>query len=492
VSATSTTEGYDSFFWPSVGIILLVFFGSVLAEELGGAAIVLAFVWVPAVAYVFLRAPPHLGARLLFLLALFLEPPDEKAGAGYWVSPLKPASDAYFAGMQRMGFTGISLPLVFFLSLALLFRASRGRKPKGYVAPPRQAVTTFVWFLGALLVLEAYGMIGGGSVKPSFWQLHHMLHLGVIGLTFLYAFRGPRDLRAIGTTVVVAAVAKGLLVFWVYEIVCRPLNVKPTYATTHSDSVLFGAALLVLGVDLLEHREKKRLLRLIYVGLFIVVSIVMNNRRLAFVGVAAGALAIFSALKTSPLKRKASKVGLVLAAVVSLYVWVGGHSKATVFAPAVLITSVIEQKDSSSESREIENYNLIATLKKHPILGPGFGHEYIEFVRAEDISEAFPMYKYIAHNSVLWLWSFGGLLGFAGLWMVHAVAALFAARGYRLAETPLERSAGLTALAVILVCMLQEWGDMGICAFSPTILLAASYAVGAKLCGARMLAPRRA
>ena len=89
------------------------------------------------------------------------------------------------------------------------------------------------------------------------------------------------------------------------------------------------------------------------------------------------------------------------------------HFKTTgIFAPGASLLSVTKQKDGSSITRDIENFNLLVTLRQHPFVGSGWGHEYVELVKADDISKFFPQYRYIAHNSVLWLWSIGGLAGF--------------------------------------------------------------------------------
>src|SRR5262249_35459843 len=118
------------------------------------------------------------------------------------------------------------------------------------------------------------------------------------------ALRGPPDFKAIGQIIVIAAITKGLQVAWVYEVVCRPMNIKPFYATTHSDSITFGIAILVVATNLFEYRNKKALYRFLAVAPFVVISIVMNNRRLAFVGVGAGVITTFAILKPSPFKRK--------------------------------------------------------------------------------------------------------------------------------------------------------------------------------------------
>ena len=303
--------------------------------------------------------------------------------------------------------------------------------------------------------------------------------------------RGPRDFRAFGTIVVVVAVTKGLIAFWVYEFVCKPMNIRPFYATTHSDSVNFAMGIIVLAANLFEHRDKRSVRAALLIP-FIVMAIVMNNRRLAFVGVGASVITTFAVLRSSRFKRALIRSMVVLVPVFALYVRIGGNSSSAFFAPAALIHSVMSGEDRSSMTRDIENYNLIVTLKQNKIIGPGFGSEYVEAVKADDISAGFSLYKFIAHNSVLWLWSLGGLVGFTLLWMIYPVQAYFSARGYRHGRTPVERAAGLATLAGTAAVLAQNWGDMGFNSYTNLTMFAACYAVAAKLCVASEMQPVRA
>jgi len=246
--------------------------------------------------------------------------------------------------------------------------------------------------------------------------------------------------------------------------------------------VTFAMGIIVLAANLFEHRDKRSFVRAAFLIPFIVMAIVMNNRRLAFVGVGAGVITTFAVLRSSRFKRTLIRSLIVLSPLFAIYVKVGGTSNSAFFAPAALIHSVMSGEDASSVTRDIENYNLIVTLRENKIFGPGFGSEYIEAVKANDITAGFSLYKFIAHNSVLWLWSLGGLVGFTLLWMIYPIQAYFSARGYRLGRTPVERAAGLATLAGTATALAQNWGDMGFNSYTSLVMFAVCYAVAAKLC----------
>src|SRR4029079_5260251 len=90
--------------------------------------------------------------------------------------------------------------------------------------------------------------------------------------------------------------------------------------------------------------------------------------------------------RTDVVKKTIVIGALALSPILALYVSIGKNSSSFVFAPAAMIHSALSGEYSSDITREIENYNLIVTLKENRFLGPGFGHEYVEAVKADDIS----------------------------------------------------------------------------------------------------------
>lgn len=485
-ATAALAPGGDSFLVPSIAIIGALFLGSALANALGGAAWLLAVFWLPAALYLAFQAPLHLAVRVFLLLALVLESADEAAGNGYWVPPLTPASTIFYYGLNRFtGISALSVSMFHLLAVALFVRGRRARRPRGYVHAPKEAICALAVLFFAVVTMELYGLARGGRLQPSFWQVIQPLCLPIVGLAFMYAVRGTRDLRALAEIVVCAAVTKGLLVVWVYEVVCRPLNVKPFFATTHSDSVTFDAALLILAAIAVELRDRRSVRRFILIGAFLVVAVVMNNRRLAFVGMVGGAAALFAYLRKDGLRKRMGRLVLVMSPFLAGYVVVGGHSPHPLFAPAALVVSIFEQKDRSSGMRDIENYNLITTMRQMPIVGPGLGFEYQEAVTADNIAGVFSLYRYIGHNSVLWLLSVGGYLWFVLIWMIYAVHSFFASRAYRLARTGTERAASLAAAAVLVVCLAQNWGDMGFHSYVNLMIFSVAFTVAAKVCALR-------
>ena len=136
--------------------------------------------------------------------------------------------------------------------------------------------------------------------------------------------------------------------------------------------------------------------------------------------------------------------------------------------------------DGSTLFRDLENYNLLYTLRASPIIGLGFGQQFAETVVTPDIS-FFKEYRYMPHNSVLGLWCFTGLLGFTGLFVAPVVGVLLAARSYRWARVPDERVAAFTALGMVLIYLIQCYGDIGFSERESIFIVGAALAVAGQL-----------
>ena len=460
-------------------------------------------VWGPLLYWALVRPKLWKSVRTYLVLALFIESFSEtmflaKGEGGYWDSVMWPAAVGYFGTIKELsGLPGASLPVFFFATVGLLCRAVWGKRHPNANAthatrqtPPRFARNALLVFLGTLVVVSALGVARGGEVDWAFRQTVHLLQLPLVGLLFLYALRVPEDLAAVGTAYVLAAVARSLLVVYVYVGICIPNGItalpgKPEWCTTHSDTVLFVSALVILLTHALEQRTRKVTIRAVALGAVIFLGVVLNNRRLAFVSLALAPLVIYLALDPSRRKRR---VTLALGITVPLligYVLVGADatSDSALLKPAKSIVSVLDQRDSSSISRDIENENLIFTLGQSPLAPPGFGHEY-EFSPNNppvDLSEVFLSYRLIAHNGVLWLWSIAGVSGFTLLWSVYTLAGTLALRGYRVAETAIERSAALASLGGVAVCVVQIWGDQGFNSYMTLVTFGVCFAVASRL-----------
>jgi hypothetical protein len=454
----------------------------------------LVIIWGPLLAYAMTRLKLTQSVRTYLTLALFIEPFSEVMfhdANGYWDSVLWPAAVAFYGTLKEWsGLPGASLPVFFFVTAGLFYRASIARRVTVASRPPRFAKNLLLLFLATVVGLSLLGLARGGGVEPTFRQTVHLMQLPLIAGVFLYALRVPEDLPSLGTIYVTVALTRAVLVAYVYFAVCMPQGIteipgSPEWCTTHSDSILFVSAILVVVTHAFEQRTKRAIVRSALVTLALVFAIVLNNRRLAFVSLLIAPAIIYLALPRSRRKRRVTAVLAIVAPLAIAYVLVGGEADSTLpfFKPAKLVMSVFDQKDASSLSRDIENENLIYTLRQSPVLSTGFGFEYLSSPNNPpvDLSEVFKNYRFIAHNGVLWIWSLGGLVGFTLLWLIFPIAGTLALRGYHRARAPIERSAALTSLGAVAVCVVQIWGDQGLNGYITPVTFGVAFAVATRL-----------
>jgi hypothetical protein len=88
------------------------------------------------------------------------------AEGGYWNTFLWPANVAWYGTIKEFsGVPGASLPVFFFVTVGLLYRAVTSRKT---AAPPKLAKNALLTFLVTVLALAALGMAQGGQIEWTF------------------------------------------------------------------------------------------------------------------------------------------------------------------------------------------------------------------------------------------------------------------------------------------------------------------------------------
>lgn len=443
---------------------------------------------VVAVAYGVAQLPVRVPLYATLALAVLsdITPsrlPDEVA----WRAPVYPLQLLLtenlnkLLGVEAAKVSGAELIVLGLIVLAAL-RAVAGDRTDaaGRVPVPRPLVALLALALLAVLALEVWGIARGGDVRQSLWQFRLLLALPLMALLACAALRGARDAATFAAVITVVSCLKIAIAVYYYLAFARPLGVMPATATSHADSVLFVVTMAGWAAAAYYRPSAGRVVFASGLAVWTFVGLVLNNRRTAYVTLAAEAV-LFYALLPRRTRRRLLRLALYAAPVVALYLAAGRNHTTGVFAPAGKIMSVVTQDDASSKTRDIENYNLINTLKRSPVIGSGWGHEYVELVRAFDISTVFAQYRYIAHNSVLWLWSIGGLVGFTLLWLPLAAGVFFAARAHAFAATPLERSVAYGALATYVAFAIQAWADMGTQSWTTQGMLAVALAASGKL-----------
>ena len=152
-----------------------------------------------------------------------------------------------------------------FLGLALLrwLLGRNGHGPRSPAAAPAPMMAAVAGAAVVLLFLHAWGLARGGDFKNSLWQIRQLLFLPLVTMMFMVSLRGSRDLKVLAAILIGVALLKSGLGIYITETVFRPRNARPTYVTTHADSMLFALAFVAVATGWYEYRSRRAWLLLL-------------------------------------------------------------------------------------------------------------------------------------------------------------------------------------------------------------------------------------
>jgi hypothetical protein len=340
--------------------------------------------------------------------------------------------------------------------------------------------------LSSVALTFLWGWMRGGSAYQAYYQLWRFLLALLMGVMLHSVIRGKRDLRALGLTLLAAALVRGTLVIYFYWAVLPTLGgTIPSYMTTHDDSLLFVAAILVVVSRVITHGGALNALGAFLVSAHQMYAMVLNNRRLVWIELILALGLVYLLLPPRGWRRRVNRWLPVVAPLLLLYVVIGWGREEAIFEPVRAVSTAGSSSDSSSLARQEEIRNLLYTLSiaGNPLLGTGWGVAYSEAtsVYTHFGGVGFWQYAYLPHNSLLGVAVFSGLVGLFGIWLVVPVSALLAMRGYLKATHPTDRAAALTALCILSPYGVQCYGDIGFQSLTCSLILAVAMATAARV-----------
>jgi hypothetical protein len=474
--------------------VFLTLLAGVVLATLGLLVLFPPVAFLPMVAAIMLwvlaKVPLRYPVFTLLAILLIVDCAVEVPYAGHWRSPLTFLGRLFFlnlnvvTGVPGLGFTLTDLALFGFTAL-YVYRNALGNKTDERTTPlPRPLVMALLLILVAIFWMYLWGSLRGGDMRPAKWQLQKLLLMPVFVLLFNAVIRGPQDFRLLARIIVAAAFTKAFLGAFFVLFIGRPQGLYFEYATTHSDTMIYVTGLAIAVASWAEEPTWKNFRRMAFVGGIILMGMHYNDRRLAYASFNQALIAIFLISPWTQVKRYAARVGIALAPLFIVYVAIGWTNPTGFFSPVNTFKSMIVGEHNATEQmdyRDVENFNLITTWQKNPILGTGYGHGFEEVMQLADISHLFEDYLYHPHNSVLGHLAFGGVVGFTGVWLFVALTVFFAVRAYHRAHAPHWRAGALVVVAIVVAYTNQCFGDMGITSWYGTILMALGVTVAGKL-----------
>ncbi len=278
----------------------------------------------------------------------------------------------------------------------------------------------YLFFLLCVVWGIVHGMTTGGNFKilvnevRSFWYLF---------LGYLLAYNlisSKKHLRSAFWCIIICAGIKALEGVYIYIFILHGDLSGNRQIMAHEESYFWIAVLLLVVLFSLYSKYRPQFYAALLLMPFLVFSLIANNRRADIVALVIGlvvAWALVFAIK--PEARKSLITILIVALLLgSAYVAIFYNYQGGFSSPARAIVSVFHPDANDAASnlyRDVENADLRYTVKLNP-MGLGFGKPFLEPVLLPDISALDPIYTYVPHNTIYWVWMRLGPIGYLALW----------------------------------------------------------------------------
>jgi uncharacterized membrane protein SirB2 len=402
---------------------------------------------------------------------------DKLLYCGYWRSPFQ-FFGPLFVSVPGLGLFPWQIALLALAPLCLLRPGALRRR-----APLLDGA--IVLSFASLAVTFLWGVTRGGSAYNAYYQLWRFLVALLVGLLVLSVIRSSRDVKGLGTTVVLAALVRATLAMYFYwEVVRGRIDPIPPYMTTHDDTLLFVAGIVIVLSWALARERASAWMGAALATAYIVYAVILNDRRLAWIEILLALVLMYFVLPRGRVHRRVNRALLFAAPVLVVYVIVGWGRQGGIFEPVHALSTAGSNDDSSSLARQEEIRNLLYTLSVagNPLLGTGWGMPYQKLTSVyANFGPEWWQYLYMPHNSLLAIAVFGGLVGLGGIWLVVPVAAFLAMRGYRGVTDPIGRAGAMAALCILPAYGAQCYGDLGFQSLTGGLVLGVALGVAGKM-----------
>lgn len=395
-----------------IGALILVP-GLVLAGIAIGSSYILALLAVAIIAALVIRWPTvGFFVILVGTLSIDQSPTDVVGGSPqiyffYWPISLQGLPD------RPIGFLMLFVLLVFILHNLLKRRkALRGG----------ELLLPFLLFIVCVIWGIVHGLSSGGNIQiiveevRSFWYLF-------LGYLLAYNFISKKlHLRNFFWCVIICAGIKALQGVYIYIFVIHGDLADNHQIMAHEESYFWISILLLIIIFSLHSKYKPQFYTALILLPFMLLALVANNRRADFVALILGLLvAWIMVFAVKPRARVSLTVIFVItvlfagAYVAAFYNGSGGFSE-----PARAVVSVFSPDPTQAASnlyRSIENFDLKYTIMLNP-MGLGFGKPFLQPILLPNIVALDPVYNYIPHNTIYWVWMRLGPIGYLALWFL--------------------------------------------------------------------------
>jgi hypothetical protein len=315
-------------------------------------------------------------------------------------------------------------PLGFFLLVLFLVVIGRNLAHRRPLLQGGALLLPFLAFLLCIAVGVAHGLASGGTFRIIVLEIRPFVYLFESYLLAYNLVTRVQHVRTILWIVIIGTGVKSLQGVYLIVVALHGHLSGQNEIMAHEQSFFFVALLLLVVIFCLHHAYRPQL----YVALLFVpttlLALIANNRRADYFALLVGILVawlLVAIVKPQVRTRLVTALCICLLLGTS-YVLLFSHTGGALGKPARSVISVVspdptDVRDAASNQYRIdEELDLRATLKLNPLLGFGFGKQFLQPITLPNIIDLDPYYLYVPHNTLYWVWMRLGLVGFAAFW----------------------------------------------------------------------------
>lgn len=336
--------------------------------------------------------------------------------------------------------------------------------------------SSVVLFVVMLTAGFARGAFAGGDMYVGLWEVRYLLYVPAVYVVARVSLRRPEHVAAF---LRVGLAAAGLFAIeGAYRKIALvnsgALGSFPDLFYEHDD-VIFLATFLIFASSAFVFRMPGRVRVLaVLAAPALTYTLLASGRRSGIIVLIVGMLV--TSLVLFIVKRKAFFANaLPMLVVAGLFLALTWNTAGTFGQPARAIRSLYEPdpRDAASNFyRLLETYDITATLRSDPLLGVGFGREFLMVATLPDLSW-WPFWRYETHNNVLWIWMKLGLAGYVVFWSLLGSAMARAAFAAKKLTDPGLRSAAVFCLVTLVGTIVYGYVDLAFVSGRTMVMLGA-------------------
>jgi O-antigen ligase len=339
---------------------------------------------------------------------------------------------------NSLGISGISAtPAELLMGLLLVLAFTRAEPAVRARLYRGRLFGAYLLFLGTVLLGEVHGLMNGGDLNKSLWELRPQVYGFVAFVIASLLIRSRQDLERLALVAAVAILLKAVVGDVRYFIVLN--HVLGTHETVlgHEDSY-FLALFPMAGLAALIWTGWTRTFKLLVMASLIALAALLANERRAGIAALGGGVVVIVLLAIRfdvVHRRRVLLLAVIAAVIVTIFLISFWNVQNGLIGQ--LVRPVRSQFDPTYRDylsdlyRQAENTNLKLSFQTNKLIGMGFGMPFLIILTQADIANIYPLWNYIPHNTLLWVGVRMGLVGSVTFWALFGTALLEVCRALK-------------------------------------------------------------